>query len=118
MIFDPHSLPDYADRLEAARLYAVYSVLFDIWNDGPENVNPAGVRADMQAAYDAYIANGVHLYTDGEGWPISCGASDVPLLASDELVEDCHTGELFLRSAIGLPPRPTEAAEVEMAEAV
>ena len=108
-------LDDMDQRLEALRLYQVYSDLFDLWNAGPTGEGePLDSRAKMQAAYDAYVAYEVDLYTDGEGNPLKCGVSGVPLLGSDELLEDCHTGELFLRSALGLPPRPAQPDETDL----
>ncbi len=104
-------LDNLDQRQEAYRLYQVYSDLFDLWNAGPTGEGDVlDNRSRMQAAYDAYVAyaeeNDAELYTDYEGNPVMCGVSKVPLLLADELVEDTHSGEAFLRSALGLPPRP------------
>jgi hypothetical protein len=43
--------------------------------------------------------------------PLKCAKSGVVILDDDETVVDEGTGEVFLRAAVGLPPRPQEAEE-------
>lgn len=45
--------------------------------------------------------------------PARCAKTNVALLWSDETVSDDAAGEMWLRSALGLPPRPPKAEEGE-----
>jgi len=47
----------------------------------------------------------------GRGDPEICAASGVAIWKDDEVVEDLETGEVFLRSALGLPQRPDVVEE-------
>jgi hypothetical protein len=71
----------------------------------------AGKRAAKRAAdkaLDDYPEQLLLRYLAGEHVVACCGKSGVVLLESDEIVEDPESGEIFLRSALGLPPRPEE----------
>lgn len=59
-----------------------------------------------EAAYDA-MEGGALLVGDG-GVPVRCKISGVPVWTTDEALEDYDTGEVVLRAAIGLPPRPID----------
>jgi hypothetical protein len=106
-------LDNIDQRNEAFRLYMIHSDLRDRWNNGEmAESERLDLRRDMQEALDAYYEysaeNVVDLYFDFNDDPQKCGISGAPILTSEEFVEDVHTGELFLRSALGLPPRPAE----------
>lgn len=55
-------------------------------------------RAYMDAPGDALAEN-----DDGDA--VICAKSGLPIFETDEVVEDPDTGEVFLRAALGLPPR-------------
>lgn len=74
-------------------------------------VRTASKAADL--AYEAFDAPSV--MTDGEGEVVRCAKTDVPIFEDDEVVDDPETGETFLRSALGLPPRPADPSEEEEA---
>lgn len=77
---------------------------------------PSALRRQMESARVAYEeAPGDSLLTNWQDEPILCAKSGLPILESDEYVEDEETGEHFLRAALGLPPRPVEADDVEEA---
>lgn len=58
-----------------------------------------------EAALDAYNVHELTLLEDEDGRPLRCAISRAPICDYDEIVEDPETGETFLRSATGLPPR-------------
>lgn len=79
----------------------------------------AGMREDAarlaMAVREARVAlanSPIRVLTDYEGEPIRCELSGLPIIEGDECVEDHTTGEIWLRSALGLPPRP-EVDEIE-----
>ena len=62
--------------------------------------------AASRAADKAYNdAEGPALMEDWEGNPMLCAKSKIPLWEDDETARDDETGEVWLRSALGLPPR-------------
>ena len=67
------------------------------------------------AAYDAYAEpiEAPDMLTDYDDRPIRCAKTGVILFDTDEYVRDRETGEYWLRSALGLPPRPPEEIEEE-----
>lgn len=74
-----------------------------------------------RAAEQAYDDHPLTLQIDdyGYGDVKRCAKSGVPLLNDDETVEDLSTGEVYLRSALGLPARPeTVSDETEEEEGV
>ena len=74
------------------------------------------LRAAYEQAEAAYEnADGDALLEDDEGAAKLCAATGLPIWETDEVVEDPETGEVFLRGAIGLPPRQVE--DDEFAEA-
>lgn len=91
MIFDPKSLPDYADRVKAAELYEAYCRLEDecVAAEGglkgsllsiPELQAMAEKRDE---ALEAYEQCGVELLMDANGDLIRCALTGVPLLSAD-----------------------------------
>lgn len=69
-------------------------------------------------AYEArvrYADHPVSLLVDDDGEVRRCAKTSIPIVEDDEVVEDLDTGEIWLRSAVGLPPRDAvvddEAAE-------
>lgn len=87
--FDPKSLPDYAARMEAARLYEAYAKLDDakaaLEQQSPpppmDDINAAGDAC--QDAFNAYEACGLELLMDDYGNVVFCALTGVPLLADD-----------------------------------
>lgn len=120
------SKPDnMEERLELLKLYEASVAADRAHEDAPRDMPEAEYAAlaiaarNADTAYVDYPLAG--LVTGYEGDVLFCGACEAPLLEDDELLEDAHTGELFLRSALGLPPRPAEEEGQEMpdmAEAV
>lgn len=112
------------EREEAARLYMEWHRL----KVELENAREDGGEADEEfraldarenAAWEAaYENHPLALMTNYEGDEIlRCGACKAPLIEDDELVEDAYTGELFLRSALGLPPREDKQVLPDLVEA-
>lgn len=59
---------------------------------------------DDIAALDAAYGDEARMMDDD--WdPMTCAATGLPILEGDEIVTDEETGEVFLRAALGLPPR-------------
>lgn len=66
-----------------------------------------------EAAREAYAEQALDLVRSGNS-VVRCAKTGIPIEAEDEIVEDCDTGEVWLRAALGLPPRQeVEEAEVE-----
>ena len=65
----------------------------------------AKAAADADAACAAFAEDVYLVWTRGTLGPARCGKSGVPILHSDAIVEDVETNEVWLRSALGLPPR-------------
>jgi len=97
-------IPMMAEREEALRLWEA------------EQKTLAPLRAAMEASNERLHALEVRtVYEDDREVPERCAKSGVVLLDSDEVVEDAETGEVWLRSALGLPPRPEFPDEIEEA---
>jgi hypothetical protein len=80
----------------------------------------SGLAAALKAAEEAFEAGEHELiacWQDGELAPARCAKTNVVLLWSDETVSDDETNEIWLRSALGLPPRPVKVEEDEIEEA-
>jgi hypothetical protein len=90
-----------AEREEALRL----------WEAEQQTLAP--LRAARLAAQERLIAHPEAIRTvygdDDLQVPERCAKTGVVLLESDEIIEDVETGEVWLRSALGLPPRPEQA---------
>lgn len=121
------SKPDnMEERLEALRLYEIFRAAEDARDDAPNSMPHDEYKAldgAADAAHQAYEDHPtpalIERFEDSQ--IVRCGITGVPLFETDEILEDCHTGEMFLRSALGLPPRPAEEEGQEMpdmAEAV
>jgi hypothetical protein len=74
-----------AERAHAAKLFDEWQKALMAWRDCPD-----------QLQYDG-------------GGIVRCAASGEPVLESDEIVTDQETGDIFIREAIGLPPRGIRA---------
>ena len=101
--------PTPSDREEAARLHIEMCEAQEAVNEAPDGMPEAEfsllvAKADQAIERHHDCPHVVQMDYDGE--ILRCGMTKVPLLDGDELVEDTFTGELFLRSACGLPPRP------------
>lgn len=126
MSFDPASLADLAQRHEAARLHDIWHATWtkELDADEDESVSDADAAAltrDRQKAAfeaEAYCDGiGKTLLTDYEEALTRCAASGVPLWEDDEVIDDGETREVFLRAALGLPPRPIKTALPDQEEA-
>jgi hypothetical protein len=79
--------------------------------------------AELSAAFDAaetaWLENPQELMTLGDDGlvPVRCAKSGVLILTSDETVDDLETDECWLRSVLGLQPRPVKVEEEEIEEA-
>ena len=100
------TIPMMAEREEALRL----------WEAEQQMLAPL-IEARV-ASRERLIAHPVTIrtvYEDDREVPERCAKSGIVLLDSDEVVEDTETGEVWLRSALGLPPRPEFPDEIEEA---
>lgn len=121
------SKPDnMEERLEALRLYEEFRRLDNARAEATtimpdEEYDVLDKAADAaQEAYDTHPTPPLIESYDAESVK-RCGVCEAPLFEDDELLVDPSTGELFLRSALGLPPRPKEEEGQmlpDMAEAV
>ncbi len=105
--------PDNMDmREKAVRLWELSVRLDDEIFHAPATMSEEAFTAleeAMMDAREAFEACPLRVMTDfNETRVLRCGACDAPLVEGDELLEDAYTGELFLRSALGLPARPKE----------
>lgn len=76
----------------------------------------ADLKAKAEAAAQAYEdAPGPALMTDWSDQPIICAASGLPIWEDEQIVRDDESDEVYIRAALGLPPRPIEDEEVEEA---
>lgn len=97
-------------REEVARLYQEWMAAEEALANVTDKTPPDECEALQEAcdkAENAYADHPVQLYENYSNADeiVRCGLSNVPVLADDEIVEDPGTGEIFLRSALGLPPR-------------
>lgn len=67
----------------------------------------------IRQARDAYADHPLTVFEANDGSVLRCGITGVPIISGDEYVEDLETGECFLRSALGLPPRPDMVVQAE-----
>jgi hypothetical protein len=98
------------EREEAGRLFAAWGAAMDAYRqcDGTDKEAVARYANAERVANDAYESNPLPaVLTQGEWVAMRCAVSGMVLLEDDEFLEDEETGECVLRSAIGLPPRPT-----------
>ena len=93
-MFDKNQLPDIEAREKKAALY-------EVWMNATDETAEAA-----QDAYEAFDAPGIA--EDANGGALRCAMCGAPIFEGDETVEDWKTDEVFLRVAIGLPPRPSE----------
>lgn len=115
-MFDKSQLPDIAEREAAYLLHKVYEEAGDAVFAAEEDTSIpdetlALLEAKAKEAEAAFEAAGVDLATDHIGNAILCAVSGAPILADDECLEDAETGEMVLRVAVGLGPRPVEVDE-------
>lgn len=107
MIFDPETLPDYADRLEAVELYEAFRKAEDDYIAHQDAANACDLSITAQDALEAYEVHGVDLLIGGlSGQIIRCALTGVPLLS------EVSDSEWVLAAAV----RPK--AEADMAEAI
>lgn len=80
-----------------------------------EALGIADLQAKADAAEKAWIASPLNIETaeddDYNEIVVRCAKTGVVILEDDETVRDEGTGEVFLRAALGLPPRPVEQEE-------
>lgn len=75
-----------------------------------EILDPKGAKKELRriaaaarAAYESIECADISVDLDDN--PEICAATGAPILEDDETVSDDRTGQVFLRSAVGLPPR-------------
>lgn len=68
----------------------------------------ARLYSALIAAQEAYQEYGLNVVDSTGDGPSRCAISGQVVLETDEYLEDLETGEVVLRSMIGLPPRETE----------
>ena len=100
------TIPMMKEREEAVRLFEAYKAAERAYADCPHRLRL--VWEDDENGIERQVA-------------VRCDKSGVALLIGDEVVDDPCTGETFLRSELGLPPRvleeDEEVEEPERAEA-
>ena len=97
------TIPMMTEREEALRLWRALQVAVTARIEAQQEAHKR-LRAYPEVVCLMYGA-------DGEGVPMRCAKSGVVILESDELLYDEDTDEYFLRSALGLPPRPVKVEE-------
>jgi hypothetical protein len=117
------TIPDLNKRNEALKLWEACLAADTEKLDAEENddiddaaFEALGKKAETAAkAYDDHPTPALMESYDGDS-VLRCALSGAPLYDTDELLEDTHTDQYFLRSALGLPPRPKEeiSADEEM----
>ncbi len=109
MIFDPTTLSDWEDRLEAVQLYEQFLRAENTYQAFQDAANAGDLSIAAEDALEAYEVHGVDLLIDAlSGQVIRCALTGVPLLA------EVSDSEWVLAAAV----RPQVPAEAEMAEAV
>lgn len=76
--------------------------------DRAEREEAARLVDAVAEAHMAYSRHPVSLLLDDDGDVQRCAATGIPITIHDETVEDVDTGEIWLRAALGLPPREGE----------
>lgn len=75
------------------------------FGDVDEREEAARLVEALRDARKALADHPVKVAVDTLGEVVRCERSGVPILHDDETVEDPETGEIWIRSAIGLPAR-------------
>lgn len=123
--FDPATLPDLAQRNEMARLYVIWYAAWDreLAADSDESVSADVCEAATKETSAAMTVLDAYCNSINRGPMVDfdenlarCAASGVPLWENDEILDDQGTGEMFLRMALCLPPRPVKQTLPEPAE--
>ena len=76
-----------------------------------ERENALRLYQAMRDARAAWWDHPIDLVIDDVGTPTRCAKSGIPIIEGDEVVTDEETGEMWLRSALGLPPRPETVSD-------
>lgn len=111
-MFDKNQLPDITEREAAFELCKAWEEAnerlyqMEVGDADPEAIRLASAKS--KEAQDAYDASGVDLEISPDLGAVRCSVSGTPVRVTDETLDDWVTGELVLRAAIGLPPRPKE----------
>ena len=116
MLITDFAVTDFADldmRNKAVAQWEAYVKRADEFHAaieaGADETTLANLLALADAALGTYESDpNPPLMIGHDSKVLCCAKSGVPLFESDEMVEDIETQELFLRSALGLPPRPKE----------
>lgn len=115
----PAGITDLDLREQAAKLWDAYLKADEAFENAPDGADLAALEAARDAADDAYNdlpspALAVGYYSNSTKY--RCVVCGVPLWDTDEYLEDGETGDMVLRAAIGLPPRPVEEDAEPLAE--
>lgn len=70
-------------------------------------------KAEAEEAYENHPFAVETVWGDDGRVPMICAKSGSVILNGDEYITDDESGEAFLRSALGLPPRPDVEEEAE-----
>ncbi len=89
------------------------------WMEAEAAAADGGKEADIEAeaamrAYNDHPTPPLLTNFDGDSVRL-CGKSGAAIFTDDEVLEDTHTGEMFLRSALDLPLRSALPNKVEEA---
>lgn len=122
MQIDLSKIPNMEEREEAARLYEVYVAALDAADEARDDKtisDDAVAKLDeaCDAARGACQAYPAKVDTNYQGGVIRCALSDVPIIDTDELLEDTHTDEYVLRCLV-LPPRSSDEGQEEFLSAM
>ena len=119
MNVDISKVTDLEERNEALRLYEEWAKADMAVEDAAKTISDEAyiaLRKKRDAAWAAYENHPIAVMLDYDGNAKRCALSGIPLIDTDELLEDTHTDDLVLRCFV-LPPRKVEAAAPEEAEA-
>ena len=116
----PAGITDLPLREQAADLWDAYLAAEDALENAPEDADLTSMDAARDAASDAYDALvspslAISYYKYAEKY--RCVVCGIPVWDTDEFLEDPETGDLVLRAAIGLAPRPVDEDDAEESEA-
>jgi hypothetical protein len=112
----PAGITDLDLREQAAALWDAYLAAESALENAPDGTDLEALDAARDAADQAYndlpspaLACSYYAHPD----KYRCSVCGIPVWDEDEFLEDSETGEIVLRAAIGLPPRPEQTEETD-----
>jgi hypothetical protein len=120
----PAGITDLELRKQKAKLWNEYAAAEDALENAPEGADLDELSEARDAAGDAVDALESQPLLIDENYEIyRCAICGIPLWdadedgeGGDEVLEDAETGELVLRAAAGMPPRPKKPEETDELE--